>query len=72
MEEMNVTLRQQELSPAGLASVARAVAASPARWRPLVQFRAGRRWYLRVADARYEMTASGLVPAGTEAAGDAW
>jgi hypothetical protein len=37
-----------------------------------VQFRAGRRWYLRVADARYEMTASGLVPAGTEAAGDAW
>jgi hypothetical protein len=51
--EMNVTLRQEplspaRLSPARLASVVGAIAASPALWRPLVQFRAGRRWYCRL------------------------
>jgi predicted metal-dependent enzyme (double-stranded beta helix superfamily) len=36
-----------------------AIAASPARWRPLVQFRAGRRWYYRLdpsdPDPAYEL-----------------
>jgi hypothetical protein len=55
---MNVTLHQERrsaqrpsparLSPARLASVVGAIAASPALWRPLVQFRAGRRWYYRL------------------------
>lgn len=55
---MNVTLPRERLSaqrpsparisPARLASVVGAVAASPALWRPLVQFRAGRRWYYRL------------------------
>jgi hypothetical protein len=61
---MNATLRQERastalpgpqqlsaparLSPARLASVVGAIAASPARWRPLVQFSAGRRWYYRL------------------------
>ena len=36
------------LSPARLALVVGAIAASPALWRPLVQFRAGRRWYYRL------------------------
>lgn len=55
---MNVTLPQERLSaqrpsparisPARLASVVGAIAASPALWRPLVQFRAGRRWYCRL------------------------
>jgi Cysteine dioxygenase type I len=34
--------------PAQLARVARAVAASPELWRPLVRFTAGRRWYARI------------------------
>jgi Cysteine dioxygenase type I len=56
--EMNVTLPQERLSaqrhsparisPARLASVVGAIAASPALWRPLVQFREGRRWYYRL------------------------
>ena len=46
---MNATLRQQRpLSPARLARVAGAIAASPALWRPLVRFRAERRWYCRL------------------------
>jgi Cysteine dioxygenase type I len=66
---MNVTLRQDQpsaerpgparLSPAQLASVVATIAASPALWRPLVQFRAGRRWYYRLetsgADPAYEL-----------------
>jgi hypothetical protein len=38
----------EPLSPARLALVVGAIAASPALWRPLVQFRAGRRWYYRL------------------------
>jgi hypothetical protein len=63
MDEMNVTVRQQfspeQLSPARLASVVGAVAASPALWRPLVQFTEGHRWYLRLdaadPDPAYEL-----------------
>jgi hypothetical protein len=51
------------LGPAHLARVARAVAASPALWQPLVRFTPGRRWYCRVglagaaspADPGYEL-----------------
>jgi hypothetical protein len=47
------------LSPARLASVVGAIAASPALWRPLVQFRAGHRWYYRLdlagRDPAYEL-----------------
>ena len=47
------------LSPARLALVVGAIAASPALWRPLVQFRAGRRWYYRLdqsdPDPAYEL-----------------
>src|ERR1700722_5493824 len=72
--DMHVTLRQQRrgaeavspetpspepLSPARLALVVGAIAASPALWRPLVQFRAGRRWYYRLdqsdPDPAYEL-----------------
>jgi predicted metal-dependent enzyme (double-stranded beta helix superfamily) len=55
--EMNVTLRQERLSPAQLASVVGTIAASPALWRPLVQFRAGHRWYHRLehSDPAYEL-----------------
>jgi hypothetical protein len=54
---MNVTLRQERLSPAQLASVVGTIAASPALWRPLVQFRAGRRWFHRLehSDPAYEL-----------------
>src|ERR1700729_4463489 len=71
---MNVTLRQQRrgaeavspetpspepLSPARLALVVGAIAASPALWRPLVQFSAERRWYYRLdqsdPDPAYEL-----------------
>jgi hypothetical protein len=47
------------VSPAGLAVIARAVAAAPALWRHLVRFQAGRRFYHRLdygrADASYEV-----------------
>jgi Cysteine dioxygenase type I len=69
---MNVTLRpeavrpgppapapagQPRLAPARLATVVAAIAGSPALWRPLVQFREGRRWFLRLdqADPSYEL-----------------
>jgi len=71
---MNITLRPEQLSaeqlgpprlgpprlgPARLASVVGAIAASPALWRPLVQFRAERRWYCRLdlsgPDPAYEL-----------------
>ena len=66
---MNVTLRPEQLtaerpgparlSPAQLASVVGTIAASPALWRPLVQFRAGHRWYYRLEtsdpDPAYEL-----------------
>jgi predicted metal-dependent enzyme (double-stranded beta helix superfamily) len=55
---MNVTVRHEQLSPqrlaparlspARLASVVATIAASPALWRPLVQFSAERRWYYRL------------------------
>jgi hypothetical protein len=58
---MNITLHQERLSaeqtgparlsPARLASVVGAIAASPALWRPLVQFNAERRWYYRLDQA---------------------
>jgi hypothetical protein len=49
----------ERLSPARLASVVGALAASPALWRPLVQFRAEHRWYYRLdlsdPDPAYEL-----------------
>jgi hypothetical protein len=35
-------------SPARLGQIVRAIAAQPGQWRPVVQFRAGRRWYCRL------------------------
>jgi hypothetical protein len=42
---------QPRLAPARLATVVAAIAASPALWRPLVQFREGRRWFHRLDPA---------------------
>jgi predicted metal-dependent enzyme (double-stranded beta helix superfamily) len=44
-------LSPEPLSPARLASVVAAIAASPALWRPLVRFSAERRWYYRLDQA---------------------
>jgi len=38
----------EPLTPARLAAVVATIAASPALWRPLVQFNAERRWYYRL------------------------